>query len=107
MVWCVYQVLGERVLVGIALRVETGARVTIPVPGAADIAAGLEHPCREAELAEFIESIQARHAGTDYDSIIVLGHDCNPPWLAVSLYFRRVIVRCCGSAGHDQAASLG
>src|SRR5262245_63038162 len=41
----VEQVLGEGVLVGIALRVETGAGVAIPVPGAADIGAGLEHPC--------------------------------------------------------------
>jgi hypothetical protein len=48
----IYEFLAEGVLVGIALRVETGARITIPVPSAADVRAGLEYPRGKAQLAE-------------------------------------------------------
>jgi hypothetical protein len=76
----VEELLREGILVGIALRVETGARVAIPVPGAADVGPGLEHPGLQAELAKLVESVQARHAGADDDGIILLGHDDNSPF---------------------------
>jgi hypothetical protein len=53
----VYEFLGEGVLVGIALRVEACPRITIPVPGSADIAASLKDPCREPKFTELIESV--------------------------------------------------
>src|ERR1700724_1726784 len=65
------QVLAEGILIGIAFGIETGARVPIPVPGAAEISAGLEHSRRETQLAEFMESIKAGNSGADYDRIIV------------------------------------
>ena len=101
------QFLGKGVLVGIALGVETGAWVAIPVPGAADIGAGLEHPRREAELAEFIESIQAGHAGTDDDSIILLGHDQNLLWSAISLHLSRRQLRVALSSEHPARTGPG
>ena len=42
------QLLGEEVAVGVALRVEAGPGVAVPVPGAADPVAGLEQHRREA-----------------------------------------------------------
>ena len=44
-----HQVLVERVAVDVRLGVAAGARVAVPVPGAADVVAGFEHP-RQAHL---------------------------------------------------------
>src|ERR1700722_6021624 len=72
------QFLAEGVLIGIALRVEAGARITIPVPSTADIRAGLEYLRGKTQLAEFMEGIETRYAGTDPNGIIVLGHNKTP-----------------------------
>jgi len=46
------QFLGERIPIGIALRVEPASRIAVPEPGAANAAAFLKGPGREAELAK-------------------------------------------------------
>ncbi len=67
------QLLRERVLIGVALRIEARARIPVPIPGAADARAGLEHAHLEAELAQPVELVEAGHAGTDDDDVEVHG----------------------------------
>ena len=68
------QFVGERVAVGIAFGIETCARIAVPVPGAADAGAGLEHPNASCpSCAQAIELVQAGNAGADDDGIILLG----------------------------------
>src|SRR5262249_33791732 len=62
--------LGEGVAVGPALGVEPGTRVAVPVPGAADAAAGLEHPRVEAEPAQPVKLVHAGDAGADDDRVV-------------------------------------
>ena len=50
----------ERVRVVHALDVAAGAGVAVPVPGAADAAARLVDPRRQAEAAQAVEHVQAR-----------------------------------------------
>src|SRR3954470_17788346 len=52
------QFLRERIAVGPALRVETRAGITVPVPGPADPAAGLEYSHPQAKLAQFVELVE-------------------------------------------------
>ena len=66
------QLLRERVTVGPALRVETRARIAVPVPGAADPAASFKDPDPQAELAQLVELIEASDANAD-DERIELG----------------------------------
>ena len=63
------QLLGKGVAVGIALRVEAGAGIAVPVSGAADTGPGFEHPYPEAELAQPIELVEAGNAGADDDRV--------------------------------------
>ncbi len=66
-----HQLLGEGVAVGPAFRIEAGAGVTVPVPGAAHIGAGLEHARRHAKFAQAIQHEHAGNAGTDDDRVEV------------------------------------
>src|SRR6266446_6025214 len=59
----------KRVAVGPALRIEAGAGIAVPVPGAADGGAGLEHPHLETELAQLVELVEAGNAGADDDCV--------------------------------------
>src|SRR6185503_5911806 len=63
------QFLGEGIAVGPALRIEARAGIAVPVPGAADVGAGLEDLYAKAEAAQAMELIEARHAGADDDDI--------------------------------------
>ena len=65
----VEQFLRERVAVGPAFGIEPGARVAVPVPGAANAGAGFEYPHREAEFPQSVELIKARDAGADDDGV--------------------------------------
>ncbi len=65
------QLLGEGVLVGVALGIEARAGIAVPVPGAADTRAGLEHAHAHAELPQAVELVHARYAGTDDDGVVV------------------------------------
>ena len=58
---------GERVLH--ALDVATRARIPVPVPGAADAAAGLEHPRRKAEPAQAMQHVHPGKARAHHDGV--------------------------------------
>ena len=67
------QFLRERVAVGIAFGIEARAGIAVPVPGAADLGAGLEHAHPQAELAQPVELVHARQPGADDDGVEVEG----------------------------------
>ena len=52
-----------------ALDVATGAGISVPVPRAADVVAGLEHPHRETETPQLVELVQPSHAGSGHDHV--------------------------------------
>ncbi len=54
-----------------ALDVAAGARVAVPVPGAADVVGALDHRRREPEAAQAVEQIQAGEACTHHDDVDV------------------------------------
>src|SRR5690606_8337259 len=62
----------ERIAVGIAFRVESGAGVAIPVPNAADSARALVRPHAKPELAESMERAKPCDACADDDCVEVL-----------------------------------
>ena len=59
------QLVGEGEAVGPALGVEARSWIAVPVPGAADAVAGFEDVHRKSELAQPVELVHARKAGTD------------------------------------------
>src|SRR6202012_3379693 len=63
--------VGKRVAVGPTFGVETGTGIPVPVPRAADVAAGLENPCREAEFPQLVELVEAGDAGSDDNGVVV------------------------------------
>src|SRR5437762_5993903 len=65
-----HQLLGKGVAVGPAFGIETRAGVTVPVPGAADVRATLEHPCGHAQFAQAVEHIHAGNPGADDDGVV-------------------------------------
>src|SRR5439155_14753164 len=65
----VQQFLGKRVAVGPAFRIKTCARIAVPVPGAADAGAALEHPHLQAEFAQLVGLVEAGDAGADDDRV--------------------------------------
>jgi hypothetical protein len=67
------QLPGEHVAVGVALGVEPGAGVAVPVPGPADAAACLEQRDGEAGLPRPVELVDAGDARTDDEDIHVGG----------------------------------
>src|ERR1700750_40553 len=67
----VEQLWRERVAVSVALRVEAGPGIAVPVPGTADPTAGLEYPHPQAKLAQLIELGEPGNAGADDDGIKV------------------------------------
>jgi hypothetical protein len=67
----VEQLLAERVAVGVALGVEAAAGVAVPVPGAADAGAGLEHANRLPDFAQPMELVEAGNPGSDDDRVEV------------------------------------
>ena len=61
--------LGERVGILCAFDVAARARIAIPEPGAANIAAGLEHLHLVAQAPQAIERIQPGKTGADHDDV--------------------------------------
>src|SRR5947207_10115184 len=59
------QLLRKGIGVGIAFRIEAGAGIAVPVPGATDTAAGFEYARPQPQLAQSVELIQAGDAGAD------------------------------------------
>jgi hypothetical protein len=67
----VEQLLAERVAVGVALGVEAAAGVAVPVPGAPDAGARLEHADLLPHLAQPVELVEAGDPGADDDRVDV------------------------------------
>ena len=67
-----HQLLGKRIAIGPAFGIEAGARIAVPVPGAADIGAGLEHPRGHAQLAQAVEHEYAGNPGANDDRVVFL-----------------------------------
>ena len=65
-----HQLLGKRIAIGPAFGIEAGAGIAVPVPGAADIGAGLEHPRGHAQLAQAVEHEHAGNPGADDDRVV-------------------------------------
>ena len=63
------QLLREREGILQALDVAAGAGIAVPVPGAANAAAGFENPCGEAEPAQPVQHVQAGKARADHDGV--------------------------------------
>ena len=63
------QLIGKGIAVGIAFGIKPRAGVAVPIPGAAQIAAGFEHLDAIAKLPQAIQLIQAGNAGADDDDI--------------------------------------
>src|SRR5438876_10898064 len=57
------------IAVGPRLGVEPGPGVAVPVPGATDAVAGLEHPHAQAQPAQPVELVHAGYAGPDDDDV--------------------------------------
>src|SRR5262249_43395941 len=81
-----HQLLGKGVAIGPAFRIKACAWVAIPIPGATDITASLEHARGHAQFAQAIEHEHARDAGADYDRVelrpgfglwLIQALDCN------------------------------
>jgi HrpA-like RNA helicase len=73
---CEYEasLLAALASVGPAFGIETGARVAVPVPGAADAGAGLEQSHPKPEFAQPVELVEAGDAGADDDSVEIHDH---------------------------------
>ena len=67
------QFVGERVAVGVALGVEAAAGVAVPEPGAAEVAAHLEHGRVDTALGQPVHLVDAGHARADDDDFVVVG----------------------------------
>src|SRR5216110_2428328 len=65
-----HQLLGKGVAIGPAFGIKTRAGITVPVPGAADVRAGLEDPHSHAQFAQAVEHIHAGNPGADDDRVI-------------------------------------
>ncbi len=81
----VEQFLRKGVAVGPTFGVKPGAGITVPVPGAADTGAGLEHPRRQAKFAQAVELIEAGNPGADDDRVEIGGQLCG--WLARGFHY--------------------
>ncbi len=69
----VEEVLGEQIAVRVALRIEPGPGVSVPVPGASHAAARLEEQHRKSLLARHVELVDPRDAGTDDEHVDTVG----------------------------------
>ena len=68
------QIFGPRIAVLQALDVAARTGVAVPVPGAADIIAGLEGHGRQAQAAQAVQHVQAGETGADDDRVGVQMH---------------------------------
>jgi hypothetical protein len=67
----VQELARERVAVGVALRVEAATRVTIRVPGAAEVGCRFQHGRLHAKVDQPLDLVDAGHAGADHDDLVV------------------------------------
>ena len=64
------QIVRERVGILQGLGVAARSRVAVPVPGAADPAAGLEHPCRQPHAPQPVQHVHPGETRPDDDGVI-------------------------------------
>ena len=100
------QLLGEGVAVGDALGVEAGARVAVPVPGAAEVVAGLEHGRAHAELEQPVQLVDAADTGAD-DDHLVLRLCCDPAFDHVAIVGGLPAPVAASAAGHEAVGPVG
>ena len=67
----VEQFLRERIAVGVALGVEPGSRIAVPVPGAAEVGRGVEHQGVDAEVGQPLDLIDSGHTRANDDDFVV------------------------------------
>ena len=67
----VEQFLGKRICVRVAFRIEPGAGVAIPVPGASHSRSSFEDPDRHAKFPQSVQLVQARDPSPYHDCIVV------------------------------------
>ena len=65
------QLIIERIAIFEAEHIAARAGIAVPIPGAANAIACLKNASRQPELAQFVEHIKPRKAGTDDHGIIV------------------------------------
>ena len=71
-------VLGEGEAIGVALGIAARAGIAVPVPGAANPVAGLDHPSLHAELvAQQVELVHAGKTGADDQGVETLAVGCS------------------------------
>ena len=69
--------LGERVAISVALGVAAGAGITVPIPGAANAIAGLQHLHRQSQpVAQAVQLVEAGEAGANDDRVDLFGRTC-------------------------------
>src|SRR5262249_38212049 len=67
----VQELARERVAVGIALRIEAGAGIAVPVPRAAEAGRELEHGSFHAKFGQAPDLVDAADTGADDDDFVV------------------------------------
>src|ERR1051325_10790288 len=118
----VEQLLRKGIAVSPAFGIETRARIAVPVPGPADIAAGLEGTHAQSELPPPVELVEAGDARTDYDRVEIeagVGSNLVPNHALDCLETHAVLLRIpapitrvaatanCPKAGRQQIAARG
>ena len=67
------QFVGEGIGILHAFDIAARAGIAVPVPGATDVAALLEHPRRQSEPAQPMQHVHAGKAGADNDDVVFAG----------------------------------
>src|SRR5262245_52902191 len=80
--------LREGIAVSVTLRVEAGAWVAIPIPGAADATPRLVDPHREPELTQTVQLVHPGHAGADNNRVKLLNVLDQPRTSCYSVWLR-------------------
>jgi len=93
--------LRKGVAIGPALRIEACAGIAVPVPGAADAGAGLEHPHLEAEFTQLIELLEPGNAGTDDDCVEIRAR-IRPGLVRGRLRVNHALIPCTDACGNSQ-----
>ena len=72
----VEQFLGERVPIGVALRVEACAGITIPIPGTPRTCAGLQHGHIDPQLDKTIQLVDSTYPSANNDRLMLWTGPC-------------------------------
>ena len=67
----VQQFARERIAIGVALGIEAGARIAIPVPGSAEIRGCIQHEGVNPEVGQTLDLVNAGYARANHDDFVV------------------------------------